>query len=166
MMEPESPETPFRIIYSRFPSAKILCIYDNACKLHEYAMNREPYFFKDFVTFVDRLHFFGHVGCSIGHNIDTFQIFKCFNSQICEQGNSSTKNFQTQCSFMLVQNFSIYMRLICTTWNRKKLENITSDNFIEKFKEVNISLNVIQKDLFNEDISVHCDCIICKSIKS
>ncbi len=42
----ESPRHPFHIFNSRFQQAPRMIIYDNACKLHIYALNREPHFFK------------------------------------------------------------------------------------------------------------------------
>lgn len=39
-------------------------IYDNACNLHDYALNRDPGFFKNTKFFVDRFHWFNHKGKS------------------------------------------------------------------------------------------------------
>ena len=63
MLLPESPETMFSLMYQRFPDAKRVIIYDCACKLLEYCLDREPRFFKDLVALLDRLHAKGHVGC-------------------------------------------------------------------------------------------------------
>lgn len=35
-------------------------IYDNACNLHNYALNRDPVFFKDTHFLVDRFHWDNH----------------------------------------------------------------------------------------------------------
>lgn len=37
-------------------------IYDNACNLHEYALNRNPRMFKDSQFLVDRFHWDNHTG--------------------------------------------------------------------------------------------------------
>lgn len=66
MQQPESPETVFSLMYSRLPDAKRVVVYDNACKVLEYCLNREPTFFKDAVFLLDRLHAKTHVGCTSG----------------------------------------------------------------------------------------------------
>ena len=42
--------------------APSVVIYDNACSLHEYALNRDPWFFKDTQFLVDRFHLTNHTG--------------------------------------------------------------------------------------------------------
>ncbi|XP_078700649.1 uncharacterized protein LOC144927205 [Branchiostoma floridae x Branchiostoma belcheri] len=42
----ESPRHPFQIFRTRFSRAPNVIVYDNACKLHQYALNREPHFFR------------------------------------------------------------------------------------------------------------------------
>ena len=39
-------------------------IYDNACHLHNYALNRDPVFFQNTWFLVDRFHWCNHVGKS------------------------------------------------------------------------------------------------------
>lgn len=39
-----------------------LVVYDNACNLQRYALNRAPRFFKDTAFRSDRLHMFNHHG--------------------------------------------------------------------------------------------------------
>lgn len=67
----ESPETPFSVLFSRLPKGQIvrvfenhvlattapmLIVYDNACHLFSYAMNREAWFFRHTMIVIDRLH--------------------------------------------------------------------------------------------------------------
>ena len=40
-------------------------IYDNACKLQEYCLSRDPLFFKDTEFYVDRLHWDNHTSMFI-----------------------------------------------------------------------------------------------------
>ena len=76
----ESPNIPFTIMYERlkqgiyldgfytlqigclFSAAPATIIYDNACNLHNYCMNREAHFFKRSRFFVDRFHWRNHTG--------------------------------------------------------------------------------------------------------
>ena len=74
----ESPNIPFTVLYTRFLQGKV-CVnvqkvkiavviapstimYDNACNLHNYCLNREPQFFKKSWFVVDRFHWRNHTG--------------------------------------------------------------------------------------------------------
>jgi len=56
MESQESPNVPFTILKTRFPKAPKIVIYDNACSLHAYCLNRDPLYFKDTMFMVDRFH--------------------------------------------------------------------------------------------------------------
>lgn len=83
----ESPNTAFTILYTRFKkgtefrkcmpfictyhfylqihtsyTAPDIVIYDNACNLHSYCLNREPKFFEKTWFLVDRFHWPNHTG--------------------------------------------------------------------------------------------------------
>lgn len=78
----ESPNVPFTVLYTRFPQGKsslivslhiqpflyilnvapLTIIYDNACNLHNYTLNRTPSFFKNAWFLVDRFHWHNHTG--------------------------------------------------------------------------------------------------------
>ena len=92
----------------RFPQPPKIIVYDNACKLHAYVLNREPKRFQNSRFHVDRLHFrVGHVGCSIGYDLRTYQSDKSIlqlNSQINEQANSGLRRIQTQLTYMTPGN--------------------------------------------------------------
>ncbi|XP_070541358.1 uncharacterized protein [Ptychodera flava] len=62
LLSHESPEHPFSIFKTRFEVAPKLIVYDNACKLHQYCLNREPVFFQNTIFCVDRLHWKNHKG--------------------------------------------------------------------------------------------------------
>lgn len=49
-------------IVNFFFLAPRLIVYDNACNLHSYALNRDPVFFKNTQFLVDRLHWRDHTG--------------------------------------------------------------------------------------------------------
>ncbi len=67
---PMSPHaTPFKSLdHARFTVAPKLIIYDNACKLHQYCLNRVPAFFGHTQFAVDRFHWRDHVGCSASYS--------------------------------------------------------------------------------------------------
>ncbi|XP_046861912.1 uncharacterized protein LOC124455266 [Xenia sp. Carnegie-2017] len=76
MPDHESPNVPFTILRTRFSEAPELVIYDNACKLHEYCLNRDPAFFKKSKFIVDKFHWRNHSGCSEGYDINRYPILK------------------------------------------------------------------------------------------
>ncbi|KAH3748704.1 hypothetical protein DPMN_183154 [Dreissena polymorpha] len=60
MEDVESPNIPFTIMRTRFNTAPKLVIYDNACNLHKYCLNRDHFFFRDSWCVVDRFHWVNH----------------------------------------------------------------------------------------------------------
>ena len=103
----ESPCYPFKIFRSRFTSAPKLIIYDNACKLHQYCLNREPAFFSHTQFSVDRFHWKGHVGCSSGYNLNLYKsaLTNTINSQVNEQANAGLQHIKSQLAYMSHENF-------------------------------------------------------------
>ena len=110
----ESPKHPFQIFRSRFPVAPKIIVYDNACKLHQYCLNREPHFFSETLFTVDRFHWRGHIGCSAGYSLDTYK--DCFhikdiNSQVNEQANAGLQRIRGQLAYMNAENFMFTISL-------------------------------------------------------
>jgi hypothetical protein len=56
MHEGESARSVFEVLYTRFPTAPSVVIYDNACNLAIYSHIRECDFFGDTTFAIDRLH--------------------------------------------------------------------------------------------------------------
>ena len=54
----------FKSFFS-LPVAPSTVIYDFACSLHAYCLNRDPIFFKDTRFLVDRFHWGNHTGKKI-----------------------------------------------------------------------------------------------------
>lgn len=55
-------------------------IYDNACNLHNYALNRAPLFFKDTWFLIDRFHWRNHTGKVLAIEY-THHLSNLFNTQ-------------------------------------------------------------------------------------
>ena len=68
MTKHESPEVPFDIFKTRFSSAPDVIIYDNACRLHAYCLNR--------LVFTSLLH--------VGHVLKSFPVIPNFCKQNCQ----------------------------------------------------------------------------------
>ena len=87
----ESPKVPFNIFLTRFEQAPKVIVYDNACQLHRYCLNREPHWFKDSLFAVDRLHWDNHTACAEGYNLSFYNAkidVANINSQVNEQANA------------------------------------------------------------------------------
>ncbi|KAL3871729.1 hypothetical protein ACJMK2_039712 [Sinanodonta woodiana] len=99
MMEDiESCNLPFTILITRFMIAPKLVIYDNACNLHNYCLNRDPVFFRETWFLVDRFHWCNHKA---------------------EQRNSTLKRLKTILSYMNVDYFKNHLRLFL--WFRRMI---------------------------------------------
>ena len=123
----ESPRHPFRIFKSQFSRPPQLIIYDNACRLHVYCLNREPQFFKGTRFAVDRFHWRGHVGCSKGYSLDAYidRQVKGINSQINEQANSGLQRIKGQLAYMGVENFIFHCSLFLAIKNMDKKRGLS-----------------------------------------
>ena len=84
LKECESPRHPFQIFKTSFLKPPKIIVYDNACGLHQYCLNREPVFFQNTSFYVDRFHWRGHVGCPSGYCLDQYNTLdtKSLNSQV------------------------------------------------------------------------------------
>ena len=115
----ESPRTPFDILTTRFPTPPKTVVYDNACKLHQMVLKREPLRFKNTKFLVDRFHSKGHT-CSRGYHMDTYEkdeIIATINSQRCEQLNARLKNLRGQIACMPSDNAMFHIELFLSIRN-------------------------------------------------
>lgn len=110
-----------------------MVIYDRACKLHTYALKREPYFFKDTLFWVDAQHITGHVGCSEGYDPRVFRNKRMhasaarmplLNTEIAEQCNAALKLIRTPAAFMTLDRFMQYTRTFLALWNIRKASDM------------------------------------------
>lgn len=98
-------------------------IYDFACALQDYCLNRAPWFFMNTVFLVDAFHWSNHKACSQGYMIKRYtnERFKRLNSQVAEQNNSALKRLKSMLSRMSQKPFMAMVMLFMTHWNFKKL---------------------------------------------
>ena len=114
----ESPRHPFQLFTTRFTSPPSVIVYDNACQLHIYSLNREPQRFKRTLFVVDRFHWRGHVGCSSGYNLDMYIAHKGLNSQVNEQANAGLQHIKSQLAYMTFDNFVFHLCLFLCLKNK------------------------------------------------
>ena len=126
MRKCESPQHPFTIFTTRFLQPPKRIIYDNACKLHAYSLNREPLLYKSTKFFVDRFHWRGHIGCSKGYCLDSYKTSKCsqINSQVNEQANSGLQRIKGQLAYMKPENFVFTLSLFLYMNNMDKIKKL------------------------------------------
>ena len=123
----ESPKHPFEIFRSRFETAPDVIIYDNACKLRQYCLNREPLFFKNTLFVMDRFHWKGHVGCTSGYSLDTYRLsvdLRSINSQVNEQANAGLQRIRGQLAYMTLDNFMFTVSLFLCIKNKDKIKKL------------------------------------------
>ena len=114
-------------------------IYDNACNLHNYCLNREPRFFQESWFVVDRFHWHNHTctleslaictilltvhykACSIGYNMAKYPQFATINSEVVEQANSMIKRIKGSVSYMTAQNFMNHLKFFFWYHNKQKM---------------------------------------------
>ena len=118
----ESPKHPFGIFKTRFAHPPELIIYDNACRLHVYCLNREPHFFEKTRFAVDRFHWRGHIGCSSGYSLDSYggRRTKSIHSQVNEQANAGLQKIRGQLAYMNIDNFKFHCSLFLALINMDK----------------------------------------------
>jgi len=98
----------FLVQYCRRPPQVV--VYDFACALQEYCLNRAPAFFKDTLFVVDRFHWRNHVACAFSYNMSGFLFLDQLNSQAAEQSNSRLQALADVCSLMTQPNFMRSLR--------------------------------------------------------
>ncbi|XP_066915621.1 uncharacterized protein [Clytia hemisphaerica] len=121
MAKKESPDVPFTIFRTRFPKAPGMIIYDNACNLHTYALNRDPLFFQHTKFVVDRFHWRNHTACSFGYCMKLYSTMQHINSEVNEQENSRVKKLKTQLAYMTPENFIRHCDLFFWHRNQKRM---------------------------------------------
>ena len=84
----ESCEYVYSTLVSRFKVIPKTIIYDNACNLSEYCMNRAPHLFMDTKFFVDAFHYSGHTNCCRSFNSFLHKSLYKISSVVHEQKNA------------------------------------------------------------------------------
>lgn len=107
-------------------------VYDYACALHEYCINRMPNFFKDTIFLVDRLHWFNHKSCCSSYSINAYEWLSNVNSVICEQNNSALGRIERTLSRAAQGSFMLLIRRFMYDWNSKKIKQMHARGLISQ----------------------------------
>lgn len=118
LTSPESADTVFEILWTRFNKLPPVIVYDNGCNLSEYILNREPAWIKDILIVVDGLHIQGHVNCSRAYDSRAYECCKRIITVLAEQKNAKTTVIRHNVSFMSLGLFALSMAWFVDRLNR------------------------------------------------
>ncbi len=104
--------------------------YDRGCRLHSYAIRREPWFFRDATFWIDLLHILNHIACAETYNPGVLRNPALHssviqhahrNTQAAEQGNSTLALIKNCVSFMTQEHFMLAVRRFLAARNARKI---------------------------------------------
>ena len=104
----ESPLIPFQIFTLWFPTPSWTIIFDTACKLHVYCLQREPALYKDsYLILCWPISWRGHgyIDCRKCYFVDMYNSMKALNSQVNEQANAGLQWIWGQLAYMTPSNY-------------------------------------------------------------
>jgi Kyakuja-Dileera-Zisupton transposase len=110
----------FAFLYQYLRVAPKVVVYDFACALQDYCLNRQPEHFKHTAFLVDRLHWYNHTSCAKSYNLSIYPEYRSLNSQIAEQVNSHLKKIKSSVSQMTQDNFIRCVRFYLEMINDRK----------------------------------------------
>ncbi len=118
----EGRDEAFSFLTTHFKEAPKVVVYDFACALQDYCLNREPGFFRDTRFVVDRFHWFNHQACARSYNADLYADVAFLNTQIAEQCNSALAKIKASVGQMTQAHFMFTVRLFLNHWNKRKID--------------------------------------------
>ncbi len=118
----------FSFWYKYSAVAPKVVVYDFACALHGYCLNRQPEHFKDTVFLVDRFHWKSHNACARSCKLAMYSQFKGLNSQVAEQCNSALTRIRRSVSQMRQNTCMTSVRLFLYVWNEAKAKDLKKFN--------------------------------------
>ena len=115
----EGRRDPFYAVLKFMPEPPKIIFYDFACSLHEYAMNREPGFFRSTEMYHDIFHGYGHV-CPYAHQCANMEDKRCYNTSCAEQFNRYINKIKATARSLTLSRFSLYMQHMIYLYNKDK----------------------------------------------
>ena len=121
----------FSAILRYWEHAPDVVIYDFACQLGPYCMQREPEFFKDTLFVVDEMHANGHTQCSQACFISNYMNVRSrlmgVNSSTAKTSNSRLNRIRKSVSYMGQSHAILFTYVYLSVWNRKKELELKQD---------------------------------------
>ena len=108
--------------YLYLESAPEEMFYDFSCQLEEYALNREPGFWKNTRFWHDTFHGFCH-NCPVVYTSSRLKILHKANTEICEQTNAFLQTIKYTSRAMTMDKFNHFLQFFLHKWSENKYEN-------------------------------------------
>lgn len=124
MPSAEGRNVPYSFFVQYFKQAPKVIVYDFACALQEYCLNRAPEFFKDTRFVVDRFHWANHTACGYGYDMTLYCDLDTANSQVAEQQNSRLRQLADAAATMRQDTFMMNLRYYFACLNHSKVEKL------------------------------------------
>jgi hypothetical protein len=131
----------FDVLVTRFKKAPSLIVYDDACRLQEYVLNREPEFFANTKFLVDSFHYKSHVNCNPSYNSGEYVLLmKKEIAHFAEIQNQKLTKMKKTVLFMLLRHFSLILiyfvaRLNFAVGNKIPLTSVVGDGNLRDDRE-------------------------------
>ncbi len=94
-------------------------MYDNACHLLQWILNRYPHRGRRWTFLIDRKHQDNHTSCSVAFNMDLYPVLKTVNSQLSEQTSRSLRKLATNLAYYESANYLKVLEMFFVTRNLK-----------------------------------------------
>ncbi|KAJ8596806.1 hypothetical protein M405DRAFT_725472 [Rhizopogon salebrosus TDB-379] len=118
----------FSAIYTRFPVAPKVIIYDFACQLAPYSFVREARYFQHTRFLIDEMHAHDHTRCGKACFASNAMRFddrvRAVNTSAAECGNKGIKRIRKSVSFMVHDHAVQYTKVFLDIWNRNAINRM------------------------------------------
>lgn len=119
----ESPKLITELLLTRFAKMPSIVLYDNACNLSEFVLNRYPKPFLETKFYVDGFHYSSHVNCGPCYNASEHpSLTKELNTSLVEQKNAQLrymKQTSPYLKFVTFANKLVYSTYVINKVNKK-----------------------------------------------
>ena len=111
----------FSAIYTHFPQAPKIIVYDFACQLAPYCLVREARYFRDTRFLIDEMHAHDHTRCGqacFASNLMQFdERIRSINTSAAECGNKGVNRIRKTVSFMTYEHAVVFTKAYMDVWN-------------------------------------------------
>ncbi|GAA5993703.1 hypothetical protein JCM11641_004843 [Rhodosporidiobolus odoratus] len=118
----------FAALLCYFSVAPEVVVYDYACQLAQYALVREPEFFRNTRFYIDEFHARGHAKCSAACSIQPAMRadpdLRAVNTSAAECAHSTLRRIRKSMRYMTEGHGILLMHTAIQRWNREKLEKM------------------------------------------
>ncbi|GAA95530.1 uncharacterized protein L969DRAFT_101633 [Mixia osmundae IAM 14324] len=115
----------FSALYCHFERAPKVVIYDYACALGPYCMQREPEYFKDTLFLIDEMHSKSHTKCTSsafsGAYMNTHHSIRRTQTSAAEVANACLKRIRVSLAYSSERNAIALAKTFVLIWNRTRI---------------------------------------------